>query len=48
MRGFLGVLSGIGFLIALYLFLNNSSQTVRIIDSVAGNSVKGIKVLQGR
>lgn len=44
----LGVLSGIGMLIAIYLFLSNSRQTTQIIDSIAGNGVKGIKTLQGR
>ncbi|WP_186292122.1 MULTISPECIES: hypothetical protein [Bacillus] len=44
----LGIISGVGLLIALYLFLNNAKQTTQIIDSVAGNSIKGITVLQGR
>ncbi|WP_215586102.1 hypothetical protein [Bacillus mycoides] len=44
----LGVISGIGLLIALYLFLSNARQTTQIIDSMAGNAVSGIKVLQGR
>ncbi|HDR7311505.1 TPA: hypothetical protein QCX08_004013 [Bacillus cytotoxicus] len=44
----LGIISGIGMLIALYLFLNNARQTTQIIDSIAGNGVKGIKTLQGR
>ncbi|HFJ9245040.1 TPA: hypothetical protein ACGW5C_005586 [Bacillus cereus] len=44
----LGIISGIGGLIVLYLFLNNARQTTQIIDSIAGNTVSGIKVLQGR
>ncbi|MDA2738820.1 hypothetical protein PDQ75_27175 [Bacillus cereus group sp. Bc015] len=44
----LGIISGIGMLIAVYLFLNNAKQTTQIIDSIAGNGVKGIKTLQGR
>ncbi|ACB54921.1 hypothetical protein [Bacillus wiedmannii] len=44
----LGIVSGIGMLIAVYLFLNNAKQTTQIIDSIAGNGVKGIKTLQGR
>ncbi|MES5883190.1 hypothetical protein [Bacillus cereus group sp. MG21] len=44
----LGIISGIGMLIALYLFLNNARQTTQIIDAIAGNGVKGIKTLQGR
>lgn len=42
------VLSGIGALIAIYLFLSNGSQTVKIINSVASNMTNGIQVLQGR
>jgi hypothetical protein len=48
MSKFVQVLSGIGILIAIYLFLNNGSKTVQIIESLASNSVKGIKALQGR
>ncbi|CKE75959.1 Uncharacterised protein [Streptococcus pneumoniae] len=44
----LGIVSGMGMLIAVYLFLNNAKQTTQIIDSIAGNGVKGIKTLQGR
>lgn len=42
------ILSGIGILIAIYLFLSNGSQTVKIINSVATNMTTGIQVLQGR
>lgn len=42
------VLTGIGMLIAIYLFLANGSKTVQIIESLASNGVKGIKTLQGR
>ena len=42
------VLSGIGVLIAIYLFLSKGTQTVNIINAIAKNSVSGIKVLQGR
>lgn len=35
-------------LIGIYLFLSHGSTTVRIIDTLATNSVKGIKTLQGR
>ncbi|WP_179865940.1 hypothetical protein [Bacillus wiedmannii] len=48
MNRVLGIVSGIGLLIALYLFLSNAKQTTQIIDSMAGNSIKGIKTLQGR
>ena len=42
------VLSGIGVLIGIYLFLSKGTQTVNIIDTIAENSIKGIKTLQGR
>lgn len=42
------IVGGIGLLIMLYLFLSNGKQTTSIINAVAGNSVKGIKTLQGR
>ena len=42
------ILSGIGVLIAIYLFLSKGTQTVNIINSIARNSISGIKTLQGR
>lgn len=42
------VVSGIGILIAVFLFLNNYKATTSIISSLASNSISGIKVLQGR
>lgn len=42
------VVSGIGILIAVFLFLNNYKATTSIISSLATNSISGIKVLQGR
>lgn len=42
------VVSGIGILIAVYLFLSNYKATTSIISSLASNSISGIKVLQGR
>lgn len=42
------VLSGIGVLIGIYLFLSKGSQTVNIINTIASNSIQGIKTLQGR
>ena len=41
-------IAGIGLLIGIFLFLNNGSATTSIINSIATNSVSGIKVLQGR
>lgn len=42
------VISGIGVLIAIFLFLNNSKATTSIIGTIGSNSISGIKVLQGR
>jgi len=42
------VLSGMGILIGIYLFLSNGNYTVRIIQTIASNSISGIKALQGR
>jgi hypothetical protein len=42
------VLSGIGILIGMYLLLKNSKATTSIIQTIASNSIAGIKVLQGR
>ena len=42
------VISGMGILIAIFLFLNNGSQTTSIINSIAKNTTAGIKTLQGR
>ena len=48
MHAILKILGGIGVLITIYLFLSNGSQTVKIINSIAGNTIDGIQVLQGR
>jgi hypothetical protein len=42
------VISGIGILIGIYLFLKNGAQTASIIQSIAQNANEGIKTLQGR
>lgn len=42
------VLSGIGVLIAIFLFLNNMAATTSIINTIGKNSINGIAVLQGR
>ncbi|MGE6604857.1 hypothetical protein ACQKEY_24575 [Lysinibacillus fusiformis] len=42
------VLSGIGILIAIYLFLANGKSTTSIISTIASNTTAGIKTLQGR
>jgi hypothetical protein len=42
------VLSGIGILIGIYLFLNNGKATTSIIQTIAQNTTSGIKTLQGR
>lgn len=48
MNKFVDILSGIGVLIGIYLFISNGDKTVKIIDTVATNSIKGISTLQGR
>lgn len=42
------VVSGIGILIAIFLFLNNYKATTSIITSFSSNAISGIKTLQGR
>lgn len=48
MRDLVAILSGVGLLIAIYLFLSRGNDTVKIINAMATNSVKGISTLQGR
>lgn len=48
MGSFYKIVSGIGILIALYLFLSNASATANIVNTIGRNSINGIKVLQGR
>lgn len=43
-----GVIAGIGILIGIFLFLSRGDETVRIINSIASNSIRGISTLQGR
>jgi hypothetical protein len=42
------IVGGIGFLIAIYLFLSKSDETAKIITAFAKNATSGIAVLQGR
>jgi hypothetical protein len=42
------VVSGMGILIAIYLFLANGKSTVDIIQTIGSNTTSGIKTLQGR
>jgi hypothetical protein len=48
MKNIIAILTGIGLLIAIYLFLSNGDKTVKIIDVIASNTTTGIKTLQGR
>jgi hypothetical protein len=48
MSKLVGVLGGIGLLIGIYLFLARGKESVSIINSLASNSISGIKTLQGR
>lgn len=43
-----GIVGGIGLLIGLYLVLRHGDESIGIISTIAENSVKGIKTLQGR
>lgn len=42
------VISGMGILIAIYLFLSNATATVSIIDSIGGQAGRLVGNLQGR
>ncbi len=42
------VVSGMGILIAIFLFLNNGQATVSIIQTIGSNTTSGIRTLQGR
>lgn len=44
----ISVLSGVGILIALYLFLSNASETTSIIKTLGTQSINAVQVLQGR
>jgi len=48
MKDIVAILTGIGMLIAVYLFLSRGSETVKIIETIASNTTKGIKTLQAR
>jgi len=42
------IISGIGMLILVYLLLSHGTTTASIIETLASNSIKGVKTLQGR
>lgn len=48
MNQFIKVVSGIGILIGLGIIIWNYRGSVSIINSLASNSIDGIKTLQGR
>ena len=48
MAKFWEIFTLIFILIAIFLFLSKGKETVSIVNSLAGNAVAGIKVLQGR
>lgn len=48
MKDIVGILTGIGLLIMIYLFLSKGDKTVSIIKAIAENTTAGIKTLQGR
>lgn len=48
MGGVVKVLTGIGLLIGIYLFLNNWTGTVAVINGLGSQTWKGVSTLQGR
>jgi len=42
------IVSGAFILVGIYLFVKNWQGTTKVIQTIAGNSIQGIKVLQGR
>lgn len=48
MNKIVDVLAGIGILIAIYLFIANGTNSVRIVNALGTNTISGIKTLQGR
>lgn len=48
MNKLVGIISMVFLLIGVYLVLKNGKESVNIINSMASNSVNGIKALQGR
>ena len=48
MNNIVNILSGIGLLIAIFLFLSRADATTKIIRVIAENMINGIQVLQGR
>lgn len=48
MGTFTKILSGSAILIGLYLFLNHANSTAKIINSISGAYMGGVKTLQGR
>ena len=41
------ILSGTAILVGMYLILTNAGNTVKVIDSLGGVYVDGVKALQG-
>lgn len=48
MTKIVAIISGIGFLIMLYLFLSRANETVKVLNSLGSNANTSIKTLQGR
>lgn len=42
------IIAGIGLLIGIYLFISRADETSKVINTIANNSILGIKTLQGR
>lgn len=42
------ILSGMGILIAIFLFVSHATESARIINALGSNTTAAIKTLQGR
>ena len=42
------ILSGTAVLVGMYLILKNAGETVKVIDSLGGVYVDGVRALQGQ
>ena len=48
MNNLIKILSGIGLLIGIFLVINQGDSTSKLVNTISSNSIRGIKVLQGR
>lgn len=48
LRSVVDIVAGVGFLIGMFLVLSRADASVKIVNSLAANSVQAVKALQGR